>query len=65
MQVCSAELFFVSEFLLKTETRSRYKKRSCYTAITKKPTPSLFLYICINRCAKEAHSDPTLNTFIM
>lgn len=65
MQVRSAELFFVSEFLLKTETRSRYKKRVVIQQLLKKPTPSLFLYICINRCAKEAHSDPTLNTFIM
>lgn len=41
MQVCSAELF-VCEFLLKTETRSRYKKRVVIQQLLKKPTPSHF-----------------------
>lgn len=64
MQVRSAELF-CQWIPVKDGNEEQIQKESCYTAITKKPTPSLFLYICINRCAKEAHSDPTLNTFIM
>lgn len=45
MQVCSAELF-VCEFLLKTETRSRYKKRVVIQQLLKKTyTKSFFIYL--------------------
>ena len=78
MQVCSASqpLSSIKSYETKADrrtessralhNRSRYKRRdNCYidTVIPKKNLYANSFYICINLCAKEAHSFPTLNTF--